>query len=107
MNDNARAAIVDITSRLGASLFDDPNRLEAVLGDICAGDYRREQNVILTAARYRVPSALRSQMLNRPLRDVIPALATRLREDSAMDSDAAVWAVETIALAVGGDLAAT
>jgi hypothetical protein len=70
-------------------------RLEALLHDFCRGQ-RREIALLTAAADEGVPAALRSGGAAS-----IPSLAQQLADDRGIMSDAAHWAVETWALALG------
>jgi hypothetical protein len=81
-------------------LVDDHRRTEALLRDICA-DHRREVNLLLFAQRENVPSDLKALGHDIPPDMVLTRLILRLRDDAAISEDAARWAVESWAIALG------
>lgn len=100
MNDQPRRVLCDLIARNGPSLVENQRRCEALLRDHCA-EYRREVNVLVSALRDRVPRDILSST-STTLRGVLLArLTERLQDDLALSEDAAKWAVESWALAIG------
>ncbi len=84
----------------GRSLCDDPRRCEALLKDYC-GQYKREIFVLITALRNRVAEDLLKTSAGVPHVLLLARLIKRLEDELAMTAEAAQWAVESWALALG------
>jgi hypothetical protein len=98
--DPARRTLCDIVESYGARIADEPRRLENLLNDLC-GDERRAIFLLVHAARERVPAEL-AQALERGGAGVQVRRSTqRLCDDLGLGGEAARWAVETWALALG------
>ena len=100
MNDAPRQILADLIARYGPSLSEDPRRTEGLLRDY-GGDYKREIFVLVSAAEERVPADLLPLQGSVPHRMLLAQLTRRLQEDLALAEDAARWAVESWALALG------
>jgi WD40 repeat protein len=87
-------------AQYGSSLADDPRRTEALLRDFC-GAYKREIFVLVSALREQVASDLLAQQSSVPHEILLAQLTRRLRDNLALAEDAARWAVESWALALG------
>jgi len=98
MIDNARFTLRRLLERFGPDLVRDPHRLGALLRDEC-GEYKREISVIMLALEEEVVDALRAA--GGGLGVTIPRLAKELHETRALDENAARWAVDTWAHALG------
>lgn len=100
MNDLPRHTLSRIIAEHGLGICDAPKRVEALLRDLC-GSHRREINIITGALEERVAADLMTTGDSMP-RDVLLArLEARLRDNLAYTPEAASWAVETWALALG------
>jgi len=100
MNDLPRHTLSRIIAERGRGICDAPKRVEALLRDLC-GAYRREINIITGALDERVAADLIAATNSVP-RDVLLArLAARLRDNLAYTPEAALWGVETWAVALG------
>jgi hypothetical protein len=100
MNDVPRQKLAELITRQGRGLLDDPRRTEALLRDVC-GNHPREVNVLITALRERVPQDLLSSQGGTPKPVMIGWLVQRLEDEAGLAKDAAQWAAETWALALG------
>ncbi|GAC1574656.1 MAG: hypothetical protein NVS3B7_06680 [Candidatus Elarobacter sp.] len=99
MDAAAREKAGEVIDRFGEAVFADPRRFESILSDVFAGEYRRERIALVTAVRERVPNALRSASnAHVPPAVLLAQVTDRLTNSTAMDADAARWAVETLAL---------
>jgi len=98
MIDNARTTLRKLLEQFGPDLARDSHRLGALLRDEC-GEYKREISVIMLALEEEVPDALRTA--GGGLAVTIPRLAKGLQEVRAIDENAARWAVDTWAHALG------
>ncbi|NCC94855.1 MAG: hypothetical protein EOM10_16585, partial [Opitutae bacterium] len=84
----------------GRTLADDPRRCEAMLKDLC-GAQRREIAVLIAALRERVASDLLTTNAHQHPSLLMTRLTQRLIDDLALQPEAARWAVESWALALG------
>jgi len=100
MNDLPRQKLCEIVAQYGHSLGDDPRRTEALLRDFC-GEYKREIFVLVSALGERVAADLLASRDSVPHEVLLAQLTRRLRDNLALAEDAARWAVESWALALG------
>ena len=100
MNDAPRNALVSLISEYGMSLCDDPQRCRGLLADYCAG-YRSEVHSLIGALEEGVPSDLMAPQRDLPREVLLSRLTKRLRDNLAMAETAAIWAVDSWALALG------
>lgn len=89
-----------ILTKYGNDICGDARRCESLLNDLC-GEYRREINVLVTAINERVPLDLLAASSSTPRELLLTKLEKRLEEQTALTIDAAQWAVESWALALG------
>lgn len=100
MNDLPRQKLRELIVEYGRSLCDDPRRCEALLKDYC-GQYKREIFVLVSALKNRVADDLLKTSASVPQSILLTRLHKRLEDELAMTAEAAHWAVETWALALG------
>jgi F-box protein 11 len=102
MNDLVRQTLCDLVGRYGRPLCADAHRCEALLRDFC-GEYRREVFVLLSALREQVVADLLGSGDSRPPRGeaAFARLAQRLHDHLGIVEEAARWAVDSWALALG------
>jgi hypothetical protein len=100
MDDRPRIALRDLVNRYGLSLATDPLRTEGLLRDTC-GTYHREIFVLVNAVRQKVPADLLAPRLSLPFSLLQDFLAKRLCDELSLSDDAAQWAVESWADALG------
>ncbi|MDY7078996.1 MAG: WD40 repeat domain-containing protein [Chloroflexota bacterium] len=100
MNDIPRQKLCEIVAQYGTSLKDDPRRTEALLRDFC-GAYKREIFVLVSALREQVAADLLASQDSVPHQVLLAQLTRRLQDNLALAEDAARWAVESWALALG------
>ncbi len=89
-----------ILTKYGNEICSDARRCESLLNDLC-GEYRREINVLTGAIDERVPLDLLAGASSMPRELLLTKLEKRLEEQTALTADAAQWAVESWALALG------
>lgn len=89
-----------ILAKYGSEICSDARRCESLLNDLC-GEYRREINVLVNAIQERVPLDLLAANSSMPHELILNKLEKRLEEQTALTTDAAQWAVESWALALG------
>jgi hypothetical protein len=82
------------------SLCEDPSRCEGLLRDHC-GSYKGEISALISALRAGAATDLLNKPSNVPANMVSARLTSRLEDDCAMSGDAARWAVESWAYALG------
>lgn len=100
MNDEPRQALRKLVAKYGPDLCGDAKRCEGLLRDLC-GEHRREINILVGALRERVPLDLLAAQRGMPRELLLTRLAKRLEDQLALTEDAAMWAVDSWALALG------
>jgi hypothetical protein len=100
MNDAPRRTLRELIARHGPGLCSDARRCEGLLRDLC-GAHRREINILTGALRERVPLDLLAARNSVPRDLLLTRLSKRLEENLALTEEAAGWAVESWALALG------
>ncbi|MDD1703036.1 MAG: HEAT repeat domain-containing protein [Methanoregula sp.] len=100
MNESARTILKNLIARYGVSLADDPLRCEGLLRDTCPM-CSREIFVLVNAARLHVPKDLLVPRHTLPLSLTKGFLAKRLEDELGFSNDAARWAVDCWAEAMG------
>jgi hypothetical protein len=100
MNEAARQTLCELVATYGAGLSADARRCEGLLRDF-GGQYRREIFVLTSAVREGVAAELLAGPGPLPLSAHVAQLRRRLEEHLALTPDAAAWAVESWAIALG------
>ncbi len=100
MHDLPRQKLRELIVGYGRSLCDDPRRCEALLKDYC-GQYKREIFVLVSALKSWVAEDLIKTSAGVPLALVLGRLIQRLEDELGLAENAARWAVESWALALG------
>jgi parallel beta-helix repeat protein len=100
MNDSARQKLIEIVGRHGKSVVDDPQRAEGLFRDNF-GEHKREIAVLTMALEEGVGRDLAAAQQNAPSAVLLARLTQRLVDNLALSEDAAKWAVESWALALG------
>jgi formylglycine-generating enzyme required for sulfatase activity len=100
MEPTVRDALRQLIVRFDHALCDDPPRCEAALRDLC-GQHKREISVLIRALKLRVATDLLATSAGLPVPMVLGRLRKRLEDEEAMTAEAAHWAVETWAMALG------
>ncbi|HXH69816.1 MAG TPA: hypothetical protein VNI60_05655 [Pyrinomonadaceae bacterium] len=100
MNNLPRQMLCQILKKYGNEVCSDAKRCEGLLNDLC-GSYGREINVLVNAIEERVPLDLLAANSSMPHELLLTKLEKRLEEQTALTTDAAQWAVESWALALG------
>ena len=95
-----RPKLCEIVARYSTSICNDPVRCEGLLRDFC-GQYKRELFVLISALKEGIPSDLLNFRGNALLDLRISQLTERLHFNMSFERDAAKWAVESWALALG------
>ena len=100
MNDLPRQKLCEIITQYGQSVYDNPQRCEGLLRDFC-GQYRKEIAVLIGALKDEVPSQLQALKNSVPHTILLARLKKRLEDNLGLGEEAATWAVESWALALG------
>jgi hypothetical protein len=100
MNNLPRQKLAEIVQRFGRAIINEPRRCEGLLRDY-AGAHRREIAVLISAMEERVPIDLAATNAGMPREVLLTKLAQRLHDNLAIDKDAARWAVNSWAFALG------
>ena len=96
---NARREFISLV-RQYPELDSDPTRLENFLNDLCPGQ-KQEINLLVAACRESVPSSLKNATSGFQVAMAMTRLTQMMQERYALAPDAAKWAVECWALALG------
>ncbi len=96
-----RDILQQILQRYGTSVLEEPSRFASILNDLRMGEGKREANLLLAALREGIPDRLAGAGPATPMTPFIGQLAQRLADDNGLTDDAALWAVESWALALG------
>lgn len=99
LSEPPRQVLAHIISQYGPEVCSNPSRVEALLRDMC-GEYRREINLLVSALKDKVAADLLSAPA-APISLLVSRLTTRLRDNHSLTDEAARWAVESWALALG------
>lgn len=100
MNNQPRQKLCELILQYGRSLCDEPKRCEGLLRDFC-GQYRGEISVLISSLKEGVAADLLSSQKSIPIEIVLARLTQRLQKDLYLSEEAARWAVESWALALG------
>jgi WD40 repeat protein len=100
MDDLPRQTLIQLVARYGPSLSTDPKRTEGLLRDFC-GAYKPEIFVLVSALKEDVAADLLSLQDSVPYQVSSAQLTRRLQDNLALAEDAARWAVDSWALALG------
>ena len=98
MNNLPRQKLREIVTQ--RNVVDDPRLCEALLRDLC-GEHRREIFVLVAALKERVAADLLASQAGVPHAVVLTRLTQRLQDNLALTEEAARWAVDSWALALG------
>lgn len=101
MNNLPRQKLCEIVTQ--RNVLDDPRLCEALLRDLC-GEHKREIFVLVAAQKERVAADLLAPQAGVPREVLLTRLTRRLQDNLALTEDAAQWAVESWALALGFEL---
>jgi hypothetical protein len=100
MNDLPRQKLGELLAAYGRSLCDDPRRCEGLLRDVC-GEYKGEIHVLVNALKEGIATDLLGAQNRVPFAVLRARLTQRLQDNLGLAKDAAAWAVESWALALG------
>jgi hypothetical protein len=100
MNNLPRQTLRRLISKYGNDLGGNARRCEGLLKDLC-GEYRREINVLTSAIEERIPLDLLAAGNSIPRELLLTKLAKRLEDNLGLTAEAAQWAVDSWALALG------
>jgi hypothetical protein len=100
MNSFPRQMLRQILAKYGKDICSNARRCEGLLNDLC-GSHRREINVLINALEERIPLDLLAAANSVPQELLLTRLERRLEEQTGLTTEAARWAVESWALALG------
>ncbi|WP_289058801.1 formylglycine-generating enzyme family protein [uncultured Mesotoga sp.] len=100
MNREVRDGLVEIIANNGNQVLKDSRRLEGLLRDFC-GEYRKEIAALVGAMREGIIEELQRSSGGTHINVTIMRLSKRLEDNQALSEEASIWAVETIAIALG------
>ncbi len=100
MNNIPRQQLKELLEKYGHGLCDEPNKLEAMLRDLCP-QYKREINLIISALKEKVAADFITSSNATPKEILVNRFAQRLYDNLGIATEFAEWAVESWALALG------
>lgn len=100
MNSAPRRRLRDILGQHGLELVGDPRRTKALLMDLC-GEHKLEINLLSAAQEERIAGDLLKMPRGTPKAMLFDQFVRRLQENRGLAPDAARWAVESWAIALG------
>jgi hypothetical protein len=107
VNDLPRQKLIEIVAdrqavlaRTGRDVTTDAKLCEALLRDLC-GEHRREIAVLVAAQKERVAADLLTPQVGVPREVLLARLTQRLQDNLGLTEEAARWAVDSWALALG------
>jgi len=100
MNDAARQTLVQLVAQEGRSAYENPRRCDALLRDL-APEHKREIFVLVSALEQGVANDLLALQGQVPTGVLLAQVTAKLQSALALTDEAARWAVESWALALG------
>ena len=100
MDDLPRRKLRELIAKHGRDLCEDRRRCEGLLRDVC-GSSKRELNLLLMALKEGVATDLAAARTGVPAAVLHARLTQRMQDHLSIAQDAARWAVESWALALG------
>lgn len=100
INELPRQTLNRIVAKYGSEICDQPKRVGSLLRDLC-GAYRRENNTIVGALEEGAAIDLLRWNRSVPREMLLAQLVSRLQENLAYTPDAARWAIDSWAVALG------
>jgi len=100
MNQESSKQLIEIVKRYGIKILDEPRKVESLLRDFC-GEYRKEIAALVGAMREGIIEELQRSSGGTHINVTIMRLSKRLEDNQALSEEASIWAVETIAIALG------
>ncbi len=100
MNPLACNQLCLIVSRYGRGVCDDPRKVQALLADLCP-DLKRERSALVAALERGAAADLTHPSAGVPWPTILGRLVRRLVDETAMAQEAAQWAVQSWAVALG------
>lgn len=101
MNDLVKEQLIRIVRENGEEVLLDPVRTKAFLNDLCGNKYKREINSITLALKEGAAAELLNSRRNRTERFAIARLSKNLEESFGFPNQQTIWALESIAIALG------
>lgn len=95
-----RHTLTHIIAKYGRDICGSPKRVEALLRDLC-GTHIREINILIGALEERVAADLMRTGKSVPRKVLLTQLGRRLQDHLAYTPEAARWAVDSWAVALG------
>lgn len=100
MNDAARQTLIQMVAQYGRSAYENSRRCNALLRDL-APEHKREIFVLVSALEQGVVNDLLALQGQVPVGVLLAQVTAKLQAALALTSEAARWAVESWALALG------
>jgi formylglycine-generating enzyme required for sulfatase activity len=100
MSDIPRETLIQIVSRFGPQVCEDPRRCEALLRDLC-GSHKKEINALIAAIRSDFIEELRACKQTALQKVVIERSIKQLHDDTGIVIELARWSIDSWSLALG------
>jgi len=100
LNNEARKQLIEIVKTYGIQILDEPRKVEGLLRDFC-GDCKREIFSIVSALKEGASTELINSSKSGTQKLVIGRLSRRLQDNYGISEELTIWAVESIAIALG------
>ena len=100
MNELPKQKLIELIKEYGFSLCDDPKRCKGFLLDYC-GEHRREINLLINALNEGITTELRNLSQGIPKAIILSRLKDKLQTNLSVTEEAAIWAVQSWAIALG------
>ena len=100
VSDPTRQKLCELIARFGPALCNEPRQCEGLLRDAC-GEDRRKIRLLSFALKEKMPAELLAMGKSMPAPLLVGRLTKKLQDDLALTEEAARWAIESWALALG------
>ena len=101
MSDQVREQLIRIVEKHGRDILGEPKRVEGLLKDFCPEEPRGMIFAITQSLREGIARELIDSSKRKTLRIEMSRLTKKIQDNLGLKEDISIWAVETIALALG------
>jgi formylglycine-generating enzyme required for sulfatase activity len=101
MPDIPRQKLLEIISRFGIEVSENPKRCQSLLRDFCGNEHKKEVTILVWAIHEGVPQELRNFQGTMPHRILVNRCTQRLSNNTGVLPELARWGVETWGYALG------
>jgi Flp pilus assembly protein TadD len=101
MEDRVKEKLRELINTQGQQVLLDPTKFTSLMLDLCLNTNEREINILATALTNKIPQHLQSSGSTSLTDELSSSLSHRLENETGLSTDAANWAVNTWAEALG------